>query len=237
LQNPITIREVDVFDDPVDGEIHEAYVLVAGRHRLEAQKLRGETHIDCIVVDYDDLHAELAEIDENLIRTDLTPAQEAQAVARRKAIYEELHPETKAGAAQAAGMNKALGRGDVAANSAATFVDATTAATGKAERTIRQAAARGEALGEALTEVAGTSLGKGVDLDALIKKPEPERKSFIERAKAGEKVTARASAGPEKHETAQNEVPNKVRGNPLIKAWERATEEERLEFGSQKYES
>jgi ParB family chromosome partitioning protein len=42
--------------------------------------------------------AELAEVDENLIRSPLTPAQEASAIFRRKAIYEELHPETKAGA-------------------------------------------------------------------------------------------------------------------------------------------
>jgi hypothetical protein len=36
--------------------------------------------------------AELAEIDENLIRSPLTPSQEASAIFRRKAIYQELHP-------------------------------------------------------------------------------------------------------------------------------------------------
>jgi hypothetical protein len=41
--------------------------------------------------------AELAEIDEKLARANLTPAQEASAIFRRKAIYEELHPETKHG--------------------------------------------------------------------------------------------------------------------------------------------
>jgi hypothetical protein len=42
--------------------------------------------------------AELAEIDENLIRADLTPAEEAIHIGRRKAIYEKLHPETVHGA-------------------------------------------------------------------------------------------------------------------------------------------
>jgi hypothetical protein len=43
--------------------------------------------------------AELAEIDENLVRSQLTPAQAATAIFRREAIYEELLPETKAGVA------------------------------------------------------------------------------------------------------------------------------------------
>ena len=42
-----------------------------------------------------DRYAELAEIDENLMRAELTAAQEAAAIFRRKAIYEELRPETK----------------------------------------------------------------------------------------------------------------------------------------------
>jgi hypothetical protein len=89
----------------------------------------------------------------------LTPAQEASAIFRRKAIYEELHPETKAGAA---GANARWGKDDATAN----FAAATADATGKAERTVRLAAARGEALGDDLGAVTGTSLDKGVELDA-----------------------------------------------------------------------
>jgi ParB family chromosome partitioning protein len=37
----------------------------------------------------------LAEIDENLIGRDLTPAQRAKLVAKRKAVYEAVHPETR----------------------------------------------------------------------------------------------------------------------------------------------
>jgi hypothetical protein len=44
---------------------------------------------------------------------------------RRKEIYEALHPETRAGVAQAAGMNRAIGRGDVGAENAPTFTKAT----------------------------------------------------------------------------------------------------------------
>ncbi len=82
-------------------------------------------------------------------------AQEASAIFRRKAIYEELHPETKAGVAGAHAANKAMGR-DATDNLSAAFATATADATGKDERSIRRAAARGEALGDDLAGVTGT---------------------------------------------------------------------------------
>lgn len=56
---------------------------------------------------------------------------------------------------------------------------------------MNQHLSRAEALGDDLHAVAGTSLDKGVELDALKTLPAPERKQLIERARAGEKVSAR----------------------------------------------
>jgi hypothetical protein len=127
----------------------------------------------------DDLHAELAEIDENLIRSQLSPAQTADAIARRKAIYLEIHPETKRGAAGLAAV-----RGDQNDNlSVRPFTENTAAATGKDRRTVERAAARGEKLGDSLKDIAGTSLDSGVELDALAKKTPEERAELVERAK------------------------------------------------------
>lgn len=114
---------------------------------------------------------ELAEIDENLIRCNLTPAQEAAAVFRRKFIYEQLHPETKA-EANASNARKTSDK--------LSFVPATADATGTDKRTIERAAARGEGLADDLNDIAGTSLDKGVELDALAKMPAPESKGIIE---------------------------------------------------------
>ncbi len=75
----------------------------------------------------------------------VTLAQEASATFRRKQIYEELHPETKHGGDR---------KSDQVANSATRsdrFTSATSEATGKSERAVRMAAARGEALGLAKT--------------------------------------------------------------------------------------
>lgn len=75
------------------------------------------------------------------------------AVFRRKFIYEQLNPETKHGGDR---------KSDQVDKLSTRFTGATADATGKAERTIRQAAARGEALGDDLNDIAGTSLDKGV---------------------------------------------------------------------------
>ncbi|WP_294532605.1 hypothetical protein [uncultured Rhodoblastus sp.] len=69
-----------------------------------------------------------------MIRANLTPAQEASAVFRRKAIYETLHPETKHG-----GDRKSDQVGNLHTRSER-FTAATSAATGKDESTIRRAA-------------------------------------------------------------------------------------------------
>lgn len=85
------------------------YTLVAGLHRLEAVKLLGWTEVECTITDLDGLTAELAELDENFARTNLSPLEIGDLYRRRKDIYEMLYPETKAGIAQAIGMNKAKG--------------------------------------------------------------------------------------------------------------------------------
>ena len=121
----------------------------------------------CEVVDLDDLHTEMAEIDENLIRANLSPAQEAAAVSRRKVIYETLNPETKAGAAR---WNQ---------NENISFSSATAVATGKNKRTVEMAVARGKALGDDLGAIAGTSPDKGAEMDALAKLPADERKFCV----------------------------------------------------------
>lgn len=71
--------------------------------------------------------------------------------------------------------NAAMGKGDATEKSAVAFTKETAKTSGKDERTIRQAARRGKELGSDLHKIAGTSLDKGVEMDALIKMDEPER--------------------------------------------------------------
>ncbi len=77
--------------------VDQEYTLIAGLHRLEAAKRLGWTEIKCTVSDLEGLQAELAEIDENFVRKDLSDDEFRELLLRRKEIYEALHPETKHG--------------------------------------------------------------------------------------------------------------------------------------------
>lgn len=134
--------------------------------------------------DTGNLEAELIEIDENLCRAELTPAQRAAAIARRKQIWEALHPEGVSG--QIVPKPKG-GRPNE-------FASETAAVSGETKRDINRHLSRASALGADLHAVAGTSLDKGVELDALKAIPAPERRELISRARAGEKVSARKPA-------------------------------------------
>src|SRR5437764_6273376 len=78
------------------GRSSQTVFLVAGRHRLEACKRLKLKKIRAVVEEAYSSALEqwriLAEIDENLIRRKLTDAQRAELTARRKKIYELMHP-------------------------------------------------------------------------------------------------------------------------------------------------
>jgi ParB family chromosome partitioning protein len=185
LQAPIIVRAINGGGE----ETPKKFEILAGRHRYAACRALGMRTIPSIIQRVDDLRADLITIDENLCRGNLTPAQEAKALARRKQIYEALHPETKRGAI-GGGHDQSRQIGD--AGKATRFTKATASVTGKPERNIQRAVMRGAKIGsENLERLAGTSLDKGLELDALADLPAQQQNALIERAAKGEKVTAR----------------------------------------------
>lgn len=75
--------------------------LVAGRHRLEAHRSLGLAEVAAVVVSDED--AELARIDENLMRADLTVLEQSEHLARREEILRERGLRATAGDNQHAG--------------------------------------------------------------------------------------------------------------------------------------
>jgi hypothetical protein len=113
-------------------------------------------------------------IDENLCRAELSPADRAKQTARRKAIYLSLHPKTAQYIAGANASNAV--QSNATENFAvASFATDTAAKTRQTDRTVRLHAERGEKIvPEALDEIQGTPLDRGVYLDRL-KRVAPDR--------------------------------------------------------------
>ncbi len=165
------------------GVLCDGWRIVAGHHRVEAHRRLGRDGIEATVMaSTSHIETELIEIDENLCRAELTPAQRAVAINRRKQIWEALHPEQSGTACPTLPVT---GRGNTQ------FAAETASVSGESKRAINRHLARADALGDDLAAVAGTSLDKGTELDALKALPVAERRSLITRARAGEQVSAR----------------------------------------------
>lgn len=114
--------------------------LIAGLHRLEAVKMLGLPVVECTVSSLEGLKAELAEIDENIVRSDISAVEYGEVLLRRKEIYETLHPESKA-TYEGGGFKGNQYREVVADKMAATtksFVEDTAEKLGIAPRTVRR---------------------------------------------------------------------------------------------------
>jgi ParB family chromosome partitioning protein len=115
--------------------------LVYGYHRLEACKRLGWTEIPAVVVDGDDLHAELAEISENLIRNELTLLERAEHLARMRAVYEQLYPNARG-----------VGRPTKNGATVAPFSEWAAGQTGLAQRTVQHYVQLAESIAPAVRD-------------------------------------------------------------------------------------
>lgn len=168
-------------------------VLVAGYHRLQAAKELGWKTIPCMVVPPAEKDkAALLEIDENLIRNELSPAEWSMHADARKEIYERLHSETRHGGDRKSSRQT----GDLKKSNATNrFSRETANKAGMSERFVQRAIARAKRIPQ-IADVVGTSLDKSEELDALGKLSPKRQADLINRAKAGEVVSAKAEVKP-----------------------------------------
>jgi N6-adenosine-specific RNA methylase IME4 len=162
------------------------YKLVAGAHRLEAFKRLDRDTIPANVVRLDDLDAQLAEIDENLVRSELTALQQAQQLKRRKEWYEAKYPQTKRGTAGADA------RWNATADSAvASFVEDTATKTGVSQRVVYESVQIATDIAPEVQEIlAGTDVADNKsELSKIAKMPEEMQKAVAEKIASGEART------------------------------------------------
>ncbi len=151
---------------PVEVVRHgDGYRLVTGGHRYRAAQIAKLNGLRCIITDADEAEQRLREIDENLIRHELTALDRARFLAERKRIYEALNPGAKRGGDR---------RSDQTANLAVWSFSADFAEkAGLSERSIRRAVALAEALApDAIVRVRDTPLADNqAALEVLAKQP------------------------------------------------------------------
>jgi Predicted transcriptional regulators len=148
------------------------YTLIAGAHRIDAARLNEWEYIEATIFEGSEAQYKLREIDENLIRRELSPLDKSIFLAERKKIFEELYPESKAGVAGAAARWHA--------NAKFAFASETAEKCGISERYVQLAIQRFNRIAPDVRErIALTWIAdKGVELDALAKlDPDEQRKA------------------------------------------------------------
>ncbi|SBW09274.1 putative ParB domain-containing protein nuclease [uncultured Alphaproteobacteria bacterium] len=172
LRNPIEVRV---------GRKPGTYQVVSGGHRFRGVEILQWDEVDAFVYEMTDQEALIWEIDENLRRYELTPLDRAVFLAERQRVYEELHPETKAGVA---GAEAKHGR----ANDIVSFASDAAQKCGLTPRTIQRAVQIANGLTLATRQrVSGTPLAtKQSELMALAKLTPAEQADALELLLADE---------------------------------------------------
>jgi len=161
--------------------VDEKCNLVAGAHRLEAFKKLKRTSIQADMLIIENRASELIEIDENLIRSELHYTERADALLRRKEIYEEMYPETKREATLKQNRNEIISE-----RTKPSFVKDTAKKIGRSERTIETEIQIGKSLNpEELKIIKDKNISK-TDAIKLARMDEEERKPFIDSMSKGQ---------------------------------------------------
>lgn len=202
--------------------------LRAGGHRLAAIKRIGWSKVNADVYQANQDEALLAEIDENL-RHELNPLDRAVFLAKRKEIYERLHPEAKRGGNKNVLKSKASDQTEMI--SVWSFAKDTAERVGLTERAIRLAVMIAERLpAEVRSMLAGTAIArKQADLLALAKlSPAQQQRALKLLLTDAPKVKSVRQAILQV--TGRREKSGPSGFDRLMTAWRHATPAERSRF-------
>lgn len=170
--------------------------LIAGAHRLEAFKLLNKKKIPIRFFESDNtLNQQLAQIDENLVRSELHYTDQSIFTKKRKEIYEQLHPDTFKGAIAKSGERIQIGKkkgqikplalnDNMSVKATPSFIKDTAKKTGKSEKTIERDVKIGESFDKTELElIKEKDLPKTEALELARQKPEMKKK-IVEKIKA-----------------------------------------------------
>ena len=179
-----SIKELGLLHPIIVNKAADGYVLIAGLHRLTAYKKLGIDRIPAKITDLDNIHSELAEIDENLVRAELHYLDRAEMLKRRQEIYEELHPEAKAEEKRKIGLNVSAETVSALKNMPDTFTVETAKKLNLSERAIRQDLQIAKNLDDGVKkQIKEKKISKGEALEIARLKKDDQQKAIDERTK------------------------------------------------------
>ncbi len=205
------------------------YEIVAGVHRLEACRRLGWPEIDAfVVVHLGDWDRQLWEIDENLMRAELSEGERGEHLLRRKQIYE-------------AKREQARGENDLAGTNSPTkpqhetgFASETAEHTGLTKRHINRSIRRAERIAPDVRETIRTTptFHKGVELDALAELAHDDQRRAIAMVHGGHARTFREARDRLLPRQGLPDTPQPTEKNlkSLRTAWKTADADARLKF-------
>ncbi len=206
--------------------------LIAGAHRLAAAQSLGWEEIEALVSDAEGLEAELLEVDENLMRRELSALDRAVFLAKRKEIYEALNPEAAHGGDRRSA--KAKTKSQSFATWSERFTKATAEKLGLSERSIQLAVRRAALPADIRAAIATHPVAdSGAELDKLIAQPAAIQRQVVAallRAEAPVRAVTAALAeiaGPAKTSKAA-ETQKQLAA--LLTAWRKAGKPARGQF-------
>jgi ParB family chromosome partitioning protein len=210
LRTPVTVV--------ADGT--ESWLLVAGFRRLAAARRLGWEAVPAFVMEPEGIPAALWEIDENLIRVELTRLEKDQHLLRRKEIFD-------------AGRQLDTGRSSpgVGGRGITGFASDTEAETGMSKRSINEALYRASHISQAVQDqLMGQPVAdSAVELNALSRLDEAQQEAAVEMLRNGQVKTLRRAAAKLRGRAGAATATN-LALKRMILAWNTADSEARLEF-------
>jgi ParB/RepB/Spo0J family partition protein len=190
LQTPISVRVIPCEEGTPFRHNGNTYQVAAGNHRLEACKQLGWSEIPAFLLDLSDVDRLLWEIDENLMRGELTKLERAEHLKKRKAVYLMKYPETKNGGDRKSEKRRKKNQNPDSGfcSQPPCFVDDTAAKTGMARTVIAEAIHRAEKIDEPVKQAIADMpeiADNGQELDALAAVEPEEQKKAVEAVKSG----------------------------------------------------
>ena len=163
------------------------YRLVAGLGRLQATRLLGRKTIDARKVELSNELMQLAELDENLVRTPLSAAAELEAIKHRQQLWQQLHPYAPLPPVDDDAPFVPQPFVPEPSVPTRTFIADTAAATGQGTSTIfKKVRIANRIMPEALAQIAGTPIEDSQqELENLSRIPAEQQLAVVEKVKSG----------------------------------------------------